>query len=87
MAQAAAESGLHPRELSFTQCYGLLNAFMNKLLSPKAKLRAETFRRILAYMAKSKLPHRSQARSYPRAVWGFRQTFPPRKGPKWKPQK
>jgi hypothetical protein len=79
MAMAADRAQLHPRELSFTQCYGLLNAMLAKLLSPVPEQRAQAFHRLIGYMGKSKLPKRSKARSYPRAVWGFTKTFPGRR--------
>jgi len=79
MALAARRAGLHPRELSFTQCHGLLNAMAGKLLSPVPEQRAQAFHRLIVYMGKSKLPKRSKARFYPRATWGYTQSFPKRK--------
>jgi len=79
MSLAACAARVRPRELSFTQCYGLLHAMLGRLLSPIPEQRADSFHRVLGYMGKSKLPKRSKTRSYPRAVWGFRQAFPPHK--------
>jgi DDE family transposase len=80
MALAARKAGLHPRELSFTRAYGLLNAMIGKLCSVLPEQREQQLDRILRYMGKAKLPKRSKQRAYPRAVWGFRQAFP-RRGP------
>lgn len=81
MALAAQRSGVAPRQLSFTRCHGLLNAMVGKLTSPLPEQRQSNFDRILRYMSQAKLPQRSQSRSYPRAVWGFRQDFPYRRPP------
>jgi hypothetical protein len=78
MALAARRVGLQPRDLSFTRCYGLLNAISGTLCSPVPKEREQGFEKVLRYMGKSKLPKRSKRRSFPRATWGFRQAFPTR---------
>lgn len=78
MALAARRVGLPPRQLSFTRAYGLLNAMIGSICSTVPEKREEGFERILRYMGKAKLPKRSKRRSYPRAVWGFRQAFPTR---------
>jgi hypothetical protein len=78
MALAARRAGLPPRRLSFTRCYGLLNAMVGKLCSTVPEQRKQAFDRVLAYMGKSKLPNRPHRRAYTRAVWGFKQAFPKR---------
>jgi hypothetical protein len=78
MALAARRAGLPPRQISFTCAYSLVDKSMEKLCSQHAEERERAFDRMLAYIAKSKLPKRSKPRAYPRAVWGFRPTFPPR---------
>ena len=78
MAEAARRGGLSPRQLSFTRCYGLLNAMSGKLCSDVPGEREQAYDRLLWLMAKSKLPRRSKPRTYPRAVWGFTQAYPRR---------
>ena len=79
MAEAAGRAGLHPRELSFTRAHGLLNAMTGKLCSPDADERQKAYDRLLAYIGQAKLPKRSKARNYPRAVWGSGKYYPGRK--------
>jgi hypothetical protein len=78
MAEAAARVGLHPRELSFTRAQGLLNAMTSKLCSPDADQRQLAYDRLLTYIGQAKLPKRSKARTYPRAVWGSGKYYPGR---------
>jgi len=77
MALAARRAGVAPRQISFTRAYGLLDIAIRKLCSANPEEREQSFERVLCYLAKSKLPNRSKRRSYPRAVWGSRQSFPP----------
>lgn len=79
MALAAGRGGLEPRRLSFTQCYGWLNDMLPKLYSPQPAMRQQAFDRMLGFMARAKLPRRQKQRSYPREVWGHRQSFPNRR--------
>jgi putative transposase len=81
MATAARRVALPPRRLSFTRAYGLLNTVLEDLCSTVPPQRTHAYERVLTYMSKAKLPQRSHPRSYPRAVWGFRQDFPQRKSP------
>lgn len=81
MAEAARRVALSPRKLSFTRCYGLLNAMSGQLCSEVPEERQQAYNRLLSYMGQSKLPQRSKPRAYPRAVWGFTQAFP-RRGPR-----
>jgi hypothetical protein len=79
MAEGAARAGLHPRELSFTRAHGLLNAMTGKLCSPDDDERQKAYDRLLAYIGQAKLPKRSKARTYPRAVWGSGKYYPGRR--------
>jgi hypothetical protein len=78
MGEAAERAGLHPRELSFTRAHGLLNAMTAQLCSPHDDQRQRAYDRLLAYIGQAKLPKRSKARSYPRAVWGSGKYYPGR---------
>jgi hypothetical protein len=78
MGEAAQRVGLRPRELSFTRAHGLLNAMTGKLCSPDAQQRQQAYDRLLAYIAQAKLPKRTKARAYPRAVWGSGKYYPGR---------
>jgi hypothetical protein len=80
MATAARRVALPPRRLSFTRAYGLLNTVMDDLCSIVPQQRTHAYERVLIHMSKAKLPQRTHPRSYPRAVWGFRQDFPQRTG-------
>jgi len=77
MALAARRASLSPRQLSFTRAYGLVDGSMEKLCSENPQERDRALDRMLSYIAQSKLPNRSKPRAFPRAVWGFRQSFPP----------
>jgi len=79
MAAAARRRGLEPRRLSFTAACSLLNLMIGKLCCGDRAQREQEFERLLRLMAQAKLPNRSQPRSFERAVWGFRQSFPPRR--------
>jgi hypothetical protein len=78
MAEAAERAGLRPRELSFTRAHGLLNAMTGQLCSPDPDKRQQAYDRLLAYIGQAKLPKRSKARTYPRAVWGSGKYYPGR---------
>jgi hypothetical protein len=78
MAEAAERAGLQPRELSFTRAQGLLNAMTGKLCSPDEQQRQQAYDRLLFYIGQAKLPKRSKARAYPRAVWGSGKYYPGR---------
>jgi hypothetical protein len=79
MGEAAERAGLNPRELSFTRAHGLLNAMTGHLCSPHAEQREQAYDRLLAYIGQAKLPKRSKARAYPRAVWGSGKYYPGRR--------
>ena len=78
MAEAAERAGLHPRELSFTRAHGLLNAMTGKLCSSDEQQRQQAYDRLLVCIGQAKLPKRSKARTYPRAVWGSGKYYPGR---------
>ena len=63
MWECAQQTGLHPRELSFTRAHGLLNAMTGKLCSPDAEQRQKVYDRLLIYTGKAKLPKRSKTRA------------------------
>jgi len=79
MAEAAQRVGLHPRQLSFTRAYGLLDVMIDKLCSPNPGLRQQTYDRLLDCIGKAKLPKRSKQRAYPRAAWGTGKYYPGRR--------
>lgn len=76
MGEAAQRAGGHPRELSFTRAYGLLNAMTGKLYSPDQHQRQQAYEHLLTYIGKAKLPKPSKSRSYPRAAWGSGKYYP-----------
>jgi putative transposase len=78
MALAARRAQVPPRQLSFTRCYGLLNAMIGTLYLDDPQQRRRDFDRLLDYMSKAKLPKRSHPRSYPRATWGRGKYYPGR---------
>lgn len=71
MCLSAHRAGLHPRQLSFTSVYMLIEIHLPKLLrasSPQAwRHEMDT---LVEYAAAYKLPQRRKPRSFPRAVWG-----------------
>jgi hypothetical protein len=79
MGEAAQRVGLHPRELSFTRAYSLLDVMITKLCSPTPQLRQQAYDRLLTGIAKAKLPKRRKARAYPRAAWGSGKYYPGRR--------
>jgi hypothetical protein len=78
MALAARRVELHPRRLSFTRAYNLLDLMIGKLCMSQASEREKAYDRILDYIGQSKLPQRSKPRAYPREVWGSGKYFPRR---------
>jgi hypothetical protein len=77
MCLAARKAGLHPRQLSFTSVYCLIEIHLPSLLGARSQ---RQWRRemdtIVSYAADYKLPQRNKPRSYPRAVWGAGYRFP-----------
>lgn len=85
MCLAARQTGLHPRQLSFTSVYRLIETHLPKLLRARSH---RSWRRemdtIVEYAAAYKLPRRRKQRSFPRAVWGSGYRFASRKHDKTK---
>ena len=79
MGEAAERVGLHPRELSFTRAYGLLDVMSGKLSSADRAQRQQAYNRLLDSIAKAKLPKRRKTRTYPRAAWGSGKYYPGRR--------
>ena len=79
MGEAAQRAGLHPRELSFTRAYGLLDVMSGKLCSPHPAQRQQAYDRLLDSIGKAKLPKRRKTRAYPRAAWGSGKYYPGRR--------
>ena len=77
MCLAARKAGLHPRQLSFTSVYYLLETHLPSLLGARSE---RSWRRemdvVVKYAAEYKLPQRKKRRSYPREVWGAGYRFP-----------
>ena len=77
MAVAATRRGLHPRQLSFTYAYNIVEIGIAKVLSEPTELQqVQRMDRIIDLVGRSKLPRRSRHRTYPRAVWGRGGTYP-----------
>jgi hypothetical protein len=83
MALAARRHHLLPRQLSFTFALNVVNARWSKLqaLSDPADYQREVFN-ILDAVVDGTHPKRKKPRSYPRAAWHRRHTFPARKEPR-----
>lgn len=80
MALAARRHHLSPRQLSFTFVLNVVNASWHRLQSglDNDAYQREVFR-LLDAAAQGIHPKRKKPRSYPRAVWHRRHTFPARK--------
>lgn len=80
MAMAARRHNLSPRQLSFSFVQNVVHSRWPRLQSAPD---AETYRRevfeLLDIAAEGILPRRNKPRSYPRAAWHRRHTFPSRK--------
>lgn len=79
---ASLQSGIPPRGYSFTKVRRILEIFGPALADAQTPQAAQqAFDQMMKYVAQSKLPNRKRKRrSYPRAVWSRRETFPKRKG-------
>jgi hypothetical protein len=83
MYLSAAAAGWTPRQLSFSSSQDAVMAawpYLQRAHTP-AEFDAE-IQRLLAVVVQTKLPTRSQRRSYPREVWGRGEKFPARRSPK-----
>ena len=80
MALAARRHNLSPRQLSFTFVLNLVNASWHRLQSaPNADAYQREVIRLLDAAAEGVHPKRKKRRSFPRAAWHRRHTFPARK--------
>jgi hypothetical protein len=82
MALAARRHHLSPRQLSFTFALNVVNASWHRLQSAST---TDTYQRevfgLLDAVAEGVHPKRKKRRSFPRAVWHRRHSFPARKEP------
>lgn len=80
MALAARRHNLSPRQLSFTFVLNVVNASWHRLQSaPDADAYQREVIRLLEAAAEGVHPKRKKHRSFPRAAWHRRHTFPARK--------
>lgn len=80
MALAARRHGLAPRQLSFTFVMNVVDACWHKLqTAADAKSYQRAVFAMLDTAAQGTHPKRSRHRSYPRATWNRRRSFPTRK--------
>jgi hypothetical protein len=80
MALAARRHHLAPRQLSFTFVRNVVDASWHRLQSaPDATTYQREVLDLLDAAAEGVHPHRKKRRSYPRAVWHRRHSFPARK--------
>jgi len=80
MALAARRHNLSPRQLSFTFVLNVVNASWHRLQSaPDAEAYQREVFRLLDAAAEGVHPNRRKRRSFPRAAWHRRHTFPARK--------
>ena len=80
MCLAARKTGIHPRQLSFTYAYNIVQDGITSVLAgPTVAEQIERMERIVDLVARCKLPNRRKCRSFPRAVWGRGRAFPSRR--------
>ncbi len=80
MVEAAQRAHVEPRQLSFTRAYNLAQIGMERiLLAGSVEEQERIVERIVEEIGRRLLPHRENRRSYPRAVWGLRHSYPCRK--------
>ena len=76
---AAQQSGLPPRDYSFTRAARIVESFAPKIASAASQQEAKQhFDRMMYFLQQAKLPRRKR-KSYPRGVWGPQTQFPKRK--------
>ncbi len=76
---AAQQSGLPPRDYSFTRAARIVESFAPKIASAASQQEAKQhFDRMMYFLQQAKLPRRKR-NSYPRGVWGAQTQFPKRK--------
>jgi hypothetical protein len=78
---AARKAGLPSRAYGFTRVRNVVRTFTPLIAAAQNERDSHNlFDRMMYYVGQAKLPRRKRQRpSYPRAVWGKRQTFPKRK--------
>jgi hypothetical protein len=82
MALAARRHNISPRQLSFTFVLNVVNASWHGLQSaPDAEAYQRKVFSLLDAAAEGVHPHRKKRRSFPRAAWHRRHSFPARKEP------
>jgi hypothetical protein len=80
MFQAAQRARIDPRQLSFTYaCNIVLDGYPKVLAARTAKEQEQELERIIALVARCRLPNRTKRRSYPREAWGRGYRFPIRR--------
>jgi len=76
---AAQQSGLPPRQYSFTRAARIVESFAPKIASATNQQDAQRhFDRMMYFLGQAKLPHRKR-KPYPRSVWGAGEQYPKRK--------
>lgn len=76
---AAQQSGLPPREYSFTRAARIVESFAPKISSAANEKEAQRhFDRMMYFLQQAKLPRRKR-KSYPRAAWAIAKKYPKRK--------
>jgi hypothetical protein len=79
IAVAAQQSGLPPRNYSFTGAARIVESFAPKIANASSPEEAKRhFDRMMYYLQQTKMPRRKR-KTYPRAVWGKRSKHPDRK--------
>jgi hypothetical protein len=77
MLLAAQKAGVHPRQLSFTRAYGLVQIALARIWqAPTSDAQIGCLERLIELVSQCKLPNRHKRRSFPRAVWGRGATYP-----------
>lgn len=75
---AAQQSGLLPREYSFTRAARIVQSFAPKIASANSAEAKQHFDRMMYFLQQAKLPHRKR-KPYPRGVWGTGEKYPKRR--------
>jgi hypothetical protein len=74
---AAQQSGLPPRDYSFTRAARIVQSFAPKIASANGTEAQRHFDRMMYFLQQAKLPHRKR-KPYPRGVWGTGEKYPKR---------
>jgi len=76
---AAQESGLPPRDYSFTRAARIVESFASKISCAASEQEAQRhFDRMMYFLQQAKLPRRKR-KPYPRAAWGVGEKYPKHK--------